>query len=60
MGWQTEWDALGDPEAVKRVFASKIDIQMVGLESTEEIPLTREHDYIGQVFASFPQLIGQG
>ena len=37
-----EWNAFWDPEAVARVWQSKLDIQMVGLESTEEIPLTQE------------------
>ncbi|WP_297817336.1 nucleoside hydrolase [uncultured Lactobacillus sp.] len=37
-----EWNAFWDPEAVKRVLQSDLDIQMVGLESTEEIPLTDE------------------
>lgn len=41
-----EWNAFWDPEAVKRVLESNLKIQMVGLESTEEIPLTddlRQH-----------------
>lgn len=37
-----EWNAFWDPEAVKRVLQSNLDLQMVGLESTEEIPLTDE------------------
>jgi purine nucleosidase len=37
-----EWNAFWDPFAVETVFASKIPIQMVGLESTEEIPLNQE------------------
>ena len=37
-----EWNAFWDPEAVKTVFDSRLNIQMVGLESTEEIPLTKE------------------
>lgn len=37
-----EWNAFWDPEAVERVLQSDLDIQMVGLESTEEIPLTDE------------------
>ena len=37
-----EWNAFWDPEAVKRVLDSDLKIQMVGLESTEELPLTDE------------------
>lgn len=37
-----EWNAFWDPEAVEKVLQSNLDIQMVGLESTEEIPLTDE------------------
>ena len=37
-----EWNSFWDPYAVKRVFDSNISIQMVGLESTEEIPLNDE------------------
>ncbi|MRN06796.1 ABC transporter substrate-binding protein [Lactobacillus sp. 0.1XD8-4] len=57
-----EWNAFWDPEAVKRVFASKLDIQMVGLESTEEIPLTRELRLHWASLRKFPaiDLIGQG
>lgn len=57
-----EWNAFWDPEAVARVWQSKLDIQMVGLESTEEIPLTQE---LQMYWASRRQepafdLIGQG
>lgn len=37
-----EWNAFWDPEAVQRVFDADIKLQMVGLESTEEIPLTKD------------------
>lgn len=37
-----EWNSFWDPYAVKRVFATHIKIQMVGLESTEQIPLNNE------------------
>lgn len=37
-----EWNAFWDPDAVKRVLDSDLEIQMVGLESTEELPLTDE------------------
>ncbi|KRL63542.1 nucleoside hydrolase [Lactobacillus psittaci] len=57
-----EWNAFWDPEAVARVWESDLDIQMVGLESTEEIPL---NDELRQHFASLRRypafdLIGQG
>ena len=44
-----EWNAWWDPEACKTVWDSKIKIQQVGLESTEELPLT---DEMRQHFAS--------
>ena len=57
-----EWNAFWDPEAVKTVFDSKLDIQMVGLESTEEIPLTpelRHHFAVNRKYPAF-DLVGQG
>ncbi|MEJ7445835.1 nucleoside hydrolase, partial [Staphylococcus hominis] len=35
-----EWNAFWDPEAVKIVFDRKIKIDMVALESTNQVPLT--------------------
>ncbi len=35
-----EWNAYWDPEAVKIVFDSDIEIDMVALESTNQVPLT--------------------
>lgn len=57
-----EWNAFWDPEAVKRVFDSEIKIQMVGLESTEEIPLTEELRMHWASLRQFPaiDMIGQG
>ncbi|PWF99793.1 nucleoside hydrolase [Levilactobacillus bambusae] len=57
-----EWNAYWDPEATKAVFDSPIPMQMVGLESTRQVPLTRE---VRQHWASelkYPalDLIGQG
>ena len=57
-----EWNSFWDPYAVKRVFDSNISIQMVGLESTEEIPL---NDELRQHWASLRRypamdLVGQG
>lgn len=57
-----EWNAFWDPEAVKAVFDSQIKIQMVGLESTEEIPLTKELRLHWASLRRYPaiDLIGQG
>lgn len=65
----TEWNAFWDPAAVKTVWDSTIPIQMVGLESTRQVPLTpairqhwatlRQHpalDFIGQGYALVPAL----
>ena len=35
-----EWNAFWDPEAVKTVFDSNLKIDMVALESTNQVPLT--------------------
>jgi len=53
-----EWNAFWDPEAVKIVFDSDIEIDMVALESTNQVPLTpairqmwaNERSYIGVDF----------
>ncbi|BDR61020.1 nucleoside hydrolase [Lactobacillus xylocopicola] len=37
-----EWNAFWDPDAVARVLDSAIPMQVVGLESSEELPLTDE------------------
>lgn len=57
-----EWNAFWDPEAVKTVFDSDLDIQMVGLESTEEIPLTKDLQLHWAARRQEPafDLIGQG
>lgn len=57
-----EWNAFWDPEAVARVWQSKLDLQMVGLESTEEIPLTKELQLHWASKRQYPafDLIGQG
>lgn len=57
-----EWNAFWDPQAVKTVWDADIDIEMIGLESTDQIPLTPE---LRQHFASLRQhpameLIGYG
>lgn len=57
-----EWNSFWDPYAAKRVFDSNIPIQIVGLESTEEIPL---NDELRQHWASLRKypamdLVGQG
>ena len=57
-----EWNAFWDPEAVKRVWGSSLEIHMVGLESTEELPLTRELCQHWATLRRYPalDLIGQG
>ncbi|MEC3608653.1 nucleoside hydrolase [Bacillus glycinifermentans] len=65
-----EWNAFWDPYSVKTVFASGIAIEMVALESTNQVPLTndirshwaslRKHigiDFIGQCYALCPPLV---
>lgn len=37
-----EWNAFWDPYAVKRVLASNVPMEVIGLESSEELPLTNE------------------
>ncbi|WP_290032810.1 nucleoside hydrolase [Ligilactobacillus cholophilus] len=57
-----EWNAFWDPEAVKTVWNSNLDIQMVGLESTEELPLNiklRDHWASLRKYPAM-DLIGQG
>jgi purine nucleosidase len=64
-----EWNVFWDPQAFKIVFDSDIKIEMVGLESTHEVPLTtadrmrwaklRQNeamDFIGQAYAVVPVL----
>lgn len=56
-----EWNSFWDPFAVKRVFDNSITIQMVGLESTEELPID---DQLRQHWASLRRypamdLVGQ-
>ena len=57
-----EWNSFWDPYAVKRVFDSNISIQMVGLESTEEIPLNDELRRHWASLRKYPamDLVGQG
>lgn len=57
-----EWNSFWDPYAVKRVFESNIPIQMVGLESTEELPLNDELRQHWASLCKYPamDLIGQG
>ncbi|MCI7240755.1 MAG: nucleoside hydrolase [Aerococcus suis] len=64
-----EWNAFWDPEAVAIVWQSNIDITMVGLESTNKVPLTntirfdwaqdREFpgiDFLGQAYSLVPPM----
>lgn len=57
-----EWNAFWDPEAVARVFASPLPLTMVGLESTEELPLTPDlrQSWARKRQAPAFDLIGQG
>ncbi|MCW9129654.1 nucleoside hydrolase [Bacillus paramycoides] len=65
-----EWNSFWDPEAVAHVWGSKIKIDLVTLESTNQVPLTidvREHwakdrkyigvDFLGQCYAMVPPLV---
>ena len=64
-----EWNAFYDPDAVKTVFASDLKIEMVALESTNNVPLTQKNrlawakkrchiglDFIGNSYAFVPEL----
>lgn len=57
-----EWNAFWDPYAVERVLQSTIPIQMVGLESSEELPLTDELRMHWASLRRYPaiDLVGQG
>lgn len=57
-----EWNAYWDPEAVKTVFDADIDIQMVGLESTNQVPLNADVQQHWASLRRYPMmdLIGQG
>ena len=65
-----EWNAFWDPEAVARVWESKIEIDLVALESTNKVPLTPSIrqmwaekrkdegiDFLGQAYAIVPPLV---
>ncbi|WP_273851000.1 nucleoside hydrolase [Guptibacillus spartinae] len=65
-----EWNAFWDPEAVATVFDTSITIEMVALESTNQVPLTNDVrnmwaaerknigvDFIGQCYAMCPPLV---
>jgi len=58
----TEWNAFWDPEAVKTVWDSNLNIEMIGLESTDQIPLTAERRQHWASLRRFPamELIGYG
>ncbi|KRL02184.1 nucleoside hydrolase [Liquorilactobacillus capillatus] len=64
-----EWNAFWDPEAVKMVFDSSIPLDLVSLESTNNVPLTQAIrqrwasqrrypglDFIGNSYAFVPEL----
>ncbi|SDK28561.1 nucleoside hydrolase [Sediminibacillus albus] len=65
-----EWNAFWDPDAVARVWESGLQIEMVALESTKQVPLTPEVknnwasmrkyegvDFLGQAYAAVPPLV---
>lgn len=65
-----EWNAFWDPDAVKVVWDSKIEIDLVALESTNMVPLTVDVrnnwaaqrtdigiDFLGQCYAMVPPLV---
>ncbi|OJD75564.1 nucleoside hydrolase [Bacillus paramycoides] len=65
-----EWNSFWDPEAVAHVWGAKIKIDLVTLESTNQVPLTldvRERwakdrkyigvDFLGQCYAMVPPLV---
>lgn len=64
-----EWNAFWDPVSAKRVWESSIKIDLVALESTRKVPLTKETrdkwavnrskigiDFVGQSYAAVPPL----
>ncbi|MDF7671944.1 nucleoside hydrolase [Lactobacillus sp. ESL0701] len=57
-----EWNAFWDPQAVSRVLVSHIPMQIVGLESSEELPLTDELRMHWASLRKYPamDLVGQG
>lgn len=65
-----EWNVFWDPEAAGRVWDSGIEIDLVALESTSQVPLTEDIrkrwaserkylgvDFIGQCYAMCPPLV---
>ena len=65
-----EWNVFWDPEAAARVWETNIEIDLVALESTNQVPLTldvRERwakerkyigvDFLGQCYAMVPPLV---
>ncbi len=57
-----EWNSYWDPEAVKAVWKSNLEIVMVGLDSTDQVPLTSQLRLRWAAQRQFPalDLIGQG
>lgn len=57
-----EWNAYWDPYAVKTVWDSRIKMQMVGLESTNQVPLNADVQQHWANLRRYPMmdLIGQG
>lgn len=57
-----EWNAYWDAQAVKKVWDSPLKITMVGLDSTDQVPLTKELRTRWAKQRQYPalDLIGQG
>ena len=57
-----EWNAFWDPLAVKKVFDAPIDIEIVSLDSTKQVPLTNQLRKHWAKLRKYPvlDLIGQG
>lgn len=57
-----EWNAYWDPEAVHTIFHAGLNIEMIGLESTDELPLTDQLRQHWAQMTGYPaiDLIGQG
>lgn len=57
-----EWNAFWDPFAVERVLKSNIAMEVIGLESSEELPLTEELKLHWAKLRKYPavDLVGQG
>lgn len=57
-----EWNAYWDPKAVKTIWESDLDLLLVGLDSTKQVPLTQELRWHWASLRRYPalDLLGQG